>query len=99
MISNIQTLVQKRRENKRTYEQTTGMEIDSPTSSKTTKSFVPDKEIVDLENEESINQDIHVREGGLIQEKRSNQNETNNLLLHNKPFHNLCLKPIDLPTS
>ena len=50
----------------------------SPTSSEKEKSFVPDKEIVDLENEESINQDTQVREGVLIQEERSYQNETNN---------------------
>jgi hypothetical protein len=70
MISNIQTLAHKEREPKRTHEETTGMEIDPPTSSKRAKSFVPDKEIVDLENEESINQDIQVRERVLIQEER-----------------------------
>ena len=50
MISNVQTPSQKGRENKITYEETTGMEIDSQTSSKRVKSFVLDKEIVDLEN-------------------------------------------------
>ena len=34
MISNIQTLVQKERENKRTHGETTSMEIDPPTSSR-----------------------------------------------------------------
>ena len=58
MISNIQTPTQKEKENKRTHEATTGMEIDPPTSSKREKYFVPHKEIIDLENEESINQDI-----------------------------------------
>ena len=67
MICNIQTPTHKGRENKRTYEETTGMEIDSPTSSKRVKSSVPDGDIVDLENEESINQDTQVREGVLIQ--------------------------------
>ena len=68
MISNIQTPTQKWRENKRTYEETTRMEIYSQTSSKRIKSYVPNKEIVDLENEESINQDTQVREGVLIHE-------------------------------
>ena len=54
------------------------MEIDSPTSSKRAKSFVLDKEIVDLENKESINQVIQIRERVLILEERSNQTETNN---------------------
>ena len=68
MIYNIQTPMQKERENKRTHKETTSMEIDPSTSSKRAKSFVLDKEIVDLENEESINQDFQVREGVLIQE-------------------------------
>ena len=45
------------------------MEIYSQTPSNGVKCYVLGKEIIDLENEESINQDTQVREGVFIQEE------------------------------
>ena len=77
--------MQKDEGNKRSHNETT-MEIDATTSSKRVKWITKDQEVVDLDLEESINQEL-IGECVMIQQEDPNQNVSQEVTSPlNKPF-------------